>query len=69
MLARTIDAAERGWLPDPVIRKGIQWLLRSRLAGEQRRIEDLGRRLLERNATAGEVRPEVTRPPGAPRPR
>ncbi|MCA9680393.1 MAG: class I SAM-dependent methyltransferase [Kofleriaceae bacterium] len=43
MLARTIDAAERGWLPDPVIRKGIQWLLRSRLAGEQRRIEDLRR--------------------------
>ena len=43
MFARTIDAAERGWLPDPVIRTGIHWLLRSRLAAEQRTARDLRR--------------------------
>ena len=42
-LARTIDAAERGWLPDPVIRTGIHWLLRTRLAGERRRPDQLRR--------------------------
>jgi cyclopropane-fatty-acyl-phospholipid synthase len=36
MFATTIDAAERGWLPDPVVRAGIQLLLRTRLTDERR---------------------------------
>ncbi len=43
MLATTIEAAERGWLPDPVVRTGIQWLLRTRIAGERRSADQLRR--------------------------
>ena len=30
-----IEAAERGWLPDSVVRAGIRSLLRNRLNGQQ----------------------------------
>ncbi|MCL4227827.1 MAG: cyclopropane-fatty-acyl-phospholipid synthase family protein [Myxococcales bacterium] len=43
MLAATIAAAERGLVPDPVIRAGIHYLLRTRLAGERRRPDELRR--------------------------
>jgi len=40
-----IDLAERGWIPDPLVRAGIRRLLRHRLAGEARRAPDPDRAL------------------------
>ena len=35
-----IEMAERGWVPEPVVRAGIRRLLRARLADEERRYAD-----------------------------
>ena len=40
-------AAERGWLPDWLIRFGVRSLLRERLALERRRVRDAGERALD----------------------
>jgi cyclopropane-fatty-acyl-phospholipid synthase len=37
-----IDLAERGWVPEPLVRLGIRRLLRERLAAEARRAADPG---------------------------
>ena len=44
---RLAAAAERGWLPDGLIRFGIRSLLRERLALERRRARDAGERALD----------------------
>ena len=47
-----IDAAERGWLPDRIVRRGIRRLLRRRLREERRRVGDGLEAALERTLAA-----------------
>ncbi len=52
-----IEAAERGWLPDSVVRAGIRSLLRNRLNGQQQQPGSKGEDALERHLEAMRTSP------------